>query len=154
MIAPYLSSSLLSLFKPENKSQFIIIIDLNSTKLNDFLINTRVPVSLYGNMLTFRDTIKPCKLDGDYCKTMKNYKLNDDDSKLQDRKIIYGFGGEMKFDIKQKRRPSKRDRSLIRLLNSPVIMASGVSTVFLSSDPDGLCDRLKLLQQEKQFSYN
>ena len=58
MIAPYLSSSLLNLFKPENKSQFRIIIDLNSTKLNDFLMNTRVPVSLNGNMSNFRDTTK------------------------------------------------------------------------------------------------
>ena len=29
-------------------------------------------------------------------------------------------------------------------------MASGLSTIFLSSDPDELCDRLKLLLREKQ----
>ena len=28
-------------------------------------------------------------------------------------------------------------------------MASGVSTIFLSSDPDELCNKLKLLLQEK-----
>ena len=34
-------------------------------------------------------------------------------------------------------------------------MASGVSkTIFLSSDPDDLCDRLKLLLQEKQAGNN
>ena len=34
-------------------------------------------------------------------------------------------------------------------------MASGVSkTIFLSSDPDALCDRLKLLLQEKQAGNN
>ena len=33
-------------------------------------------------------------------------------------------------------------------------MASGVSTVFLSSDPDNLCDRLKLILQKKQAGNN
>ena len=56
----------------------------------------------------------------------------------------------MKFDIKQKGRQSNRDRSLISLLKSAAIMASGTSTVFLPSDPNELCDRLKLLLQEKQ----
>ena len=38
MIAPYLASSLVNLFKPENKSQFRLRKDVNSTKMNDFLI--------------------------------------------------------------------------------------------------------------------
>ena len=56
MIAPYFASSLVKLFKPENKSQFRLMKDLNSTKMNDFLINTSVPVTLYSKMLTFRIT--------------------------------------------------------------------------------------------------
>ena len=60
----------------------------------------------------------------------------------------------MKFDIKQKGRPSNRDRSHIRLLNSPAIMTSGISTIFLPFDPDELCDRLKLLLEERQAGYN
>ena len=59
----------------------------------------------------------------------------------------------MKFDIKQKRRKSNRDRykSLIKLLKSPRILASGNSNItILSSDPDELCNRLGLLLQEKQ----
>ena len=39
MIAPFLASSLVSLFKPENKSHFRLGKDLNSTKINDFLIH-------------------------------------------------------------------------------------------------------------------
>ena len=39
MITSYLASSLVNLFKPENKSQFRLKKDLNSTKMNDFLIN-------------------------------------------------------------------------------------------------------------------
>ena len=39
MIAPHLASSLVNVFKPENKSQFRLKKDLNSTKMKDFLIN-------------------------------------------------------------------------------------------------------------------
>ena len=38
--------------------------------MNDFLINTSVPVTLYSNMLNFRDVIKSFKSDGDLLKTM------------------------------------------------------------------------------------
>ena len=84
---------------------------------------------------------------------MVNYKFNVDHSNTQDKKTIYEFGKEMKFENKQKGRPSNRDKSMIKLLNSPAIMASGISTIFLPSDPDELCDGLKLLQ-EKQAGNN
>ena len=60
----------------------------------------------------------------------------------------------MIFDINQKGRKSDRDKSLIRLLKSPAIMASGISTIFLSSNPNELCDRLKVLLQEKHAGNN
>ena len=61
----------------------------------------------------------------------------------------------MKFNIKQKGRKSDRDKSMIKLLKSPAIMASGISkTKFLSSNPDELCDRIKLLLQEKHGGNN
>ena len=64
---------------------------------------------------------------------------------------MYDFEKELKFDAKALGNKSTRDRALIKLLNSPAIMASGVSkTIFLSSDPNELCDRLKLLLQEKE----
>ena len=50
-IAPYLASSLVNLFKSENKSQFRFRKDLNSTKKNDFLIHGNIPVSLRSNMI-------------------------------------------------------------------------------------------------------
>ena len=55
MISPYLASSLVNLFKPENKSQFRSKKYLNSTTMNDFLINEGIPVTLFSNMLLFRD---------------------------------------------------------------------------------------------------
>ena len=61
----------------------------------------------------------------------------------------------MHFDERRVGNISTRDRKLIKLLNSPAIMASGVSkTIFLSSDANELCDRLRLLLQEKHAGNN
>ena len=44
---------------------------------------------------------------------------------------------------------------MIRLLNQPPITASGFTkAIILSSDPNELCDRLKLLLQEKHGGNN
>ena len=54
----------------------------------------------------------------------------------------------MKFDLKAVGNKSTRDKTLIKLLKSSglIVSASGVSkTIFLSSHPDDLCNRLKLL---------
>ena len=91
MIATYSASSLVNFLKPENKSQFRLIKDLNSTMINDFKINGGIPVTLYSNMLTFRDTNKSFELDGDLLKTMTFYEINVGHSNLQDRKIICEF---------------------------------------------------------------
>ena len=70
---------------------------------------------------------------------------------------MYDFAKEMNFDTKAQGNKYTRDRTLIKLLNSPglLVFSSGVSkTIFLSSDPDELCDRLELLIQEKQAGNN
>ena len=70
---------------------------------------------------------------------------------------MYDFAKEMYFDQKAVGNKSTRDKTLIKLLKSPGLMvsASGVSkTIFLSSDPDELCNRLKLLLQEKHAGNN
>ena len=85
---------------------------------------------------------------------MTNYQFNVGHSNPQDPKIIYEFAEEMKFDINNIGRKSPRDRSLVELLNSPAIMASGISTTFLPENPNELCDRLKLLLLEKQAGNN
>ena len=109
MVAPYLASSLFNLFKPENKSQFRLIKDLNSTKMNVFLINGGIPVTLYSNMLTFGDSKKSFKLDGDLLETLTNYDFNVNHAIPQDQKLVIMFGKEMKFNIRQKGRKSERD---------------------------------------------
>ena len=150
-----IDSSLIEVIKSDNKGQFRLTKDHNSTKPNDFLINEKVPVTIFSNMLTFRDTKKVFKIEGDLYKVITEYKFNVDHSNQQDRKIIYQFGKEMKYKLKNKGRPSIRHNSMIRLLNQPPITASGFTkTIILSSDPNELCDRLKLLLQEKQGGNN
>ena len=155
MIAPYLTSSLVEVFKKDNKSQFRLRKDPNSTKLNDFLIPGTVPVTIFSNMLVFRDSNKSFRLEGDLLKVITNYKFNVDHSSPQDKKLIYEFAKEMNYDTKSVGRPSTRHESMVRLLDQPAIMASGFSkTIILSSDPNELCDRLKLLLQEKHGGNN
>ena len=150
-----IDSSLIEVIKSDNKGQSRLTKDPNSTKTNDFLINEKVPVTIFSNMLTFRDIKKVFKIEGDLYKVITDYKFNVDYSNQQNRKIIYEFGKEMKYKLKNKGRPSIRHNSMIRLLNQPPIMASGFSkTIFLSSDPNELCDRLKLLLQEKHAGNN
>ena len=106
-------------------------------------------------MLTFRDSNKSFKKDGDLLETKTKYDFSVSHANPQDQKLIYEFGKEMKFDIEQKGRKSNRDKSMINLLKSPAIMASGISkTIFLSSDSNEICDRLKLLLQQKHAGNN
>ena len=106
-------------------------------------------------MITFRDSNKSFRLEGDLLKVITNHKFNVDRSSRQDKKLIYEFAKEMNYDAKSTGRPSIRHTSIIKILESPAIMASGISkTIFLSSDPDELCERLKLLLQEKHGGNN
>ena len=114
MIAPYLTTSLVNLFKPENNTHFRLRKDLYSTKMNNFLIHGNIPVSLNSNMINFRDSNKTIKLDGDLLKVVTNYNLNSDHSSPQDRKLIYEFAKEMNYDTKSTGRPSIRHSSFIK----------------------------------------
>ena len=154
MIAPYLVSSLSNVFNLENKSQFRLRKDPNSTKINDFLIHRGIPVTLFSNMIIFRDSNKSFKLEGDLLKLITNHKFNANHSSPQDKKLIYEFAKEMNYDTKSSGRPSIRHNSVIKILESPAIMASGVTTIFLSENADELCNRLKLLLQEKHAGNN
>ena len=157
ILATYLMSPLSRITNPENVSQFKLVKDPSSNRVNDLKINKTIPITLYGNMLTFRDTNKQFELKGDLLEMITNSKFNVDLASLADKKLMYDFAKEMYFDPKASGNKSTRDRKLIKLLNSPGLMvsASGVSkTIFLSSDPNELCDRLKLLLQEKQAGNN
>ena len=114
------------------------------------LIHNTIPITLYDNLLKLRDTGKAFALKRDALKMMTNNKYNVDLAKVSDKKVLYVSGKEMHFDIKAPSNKSERDRSFMRLFNSPAIMASGISTIFLSSDPHELCKRIELILQQKQ----
>ena len=157
ILATYLMSPLSRITNPENGSQFKLVKDPSSNRVNDLKINKTIPITLYGNMLTFRDTNKQFELKGDLLEMITNNKFNVDLASLSDKKLMYDFAKEMHFDPKAPGNKSIRDRKVIKLLNSPGLMvsASGISkTIFLSSDPDELSERLKLLLQEKHAGNN
>ena len=107
MIPPYLASSLVEVFKSDNKSQFRLKKDHDTTKMKDFLIHGKIPVTIFSNMITFQDSNKTFKLEGDLLKVITNYKSNVDHSNQQDRKIIYEFAKEMNYDTKNTDRATK-----------------------------------------------
>ena len=155
-LATYLMSPLSKITNLENTSQFKMVKDYISNRVNDLLIKNTT-ITLDDNLLTFRDSNKQFELKGDLLKMITNKNYNVDFASLQDKKIMYDFAREMHFDLKAQGNKTTRDRTLIKLPKSPGLMlsASGVSkTVFLSSDLNELCDRLKLLLQEKQAGNN
>ena len=88
-------------------------------------------------MLTSRDGNKSFKLDGDLLRTMTCYTFNVTHSNPQDQKLIYEFGKEKNFFIRQKGR-SPREKLLMRLLQSSAVLACGLSTENLSSESNEL----------------
>ena len=155
ILASYLMTPLSKITNPDNTTQFKLEIDPNSNRVNDLLLKNKIPVTLYNNLLTFRDTGKKFELKGDLLKMITNKNYNVDHASLSDKKLMYDLAKEMHFDLRAQGNKSTRDRTLTKLLKSPAITASGVSkTIFLSSDPNELCDRLKLLLQEKNAGNN
>ena len=111
--------------------------------------------------MKLRHTGKEFELQGDLLKMITNKNYNVDLAILADKKLMFEFAKEMHFVIKTTGLKSTRNRSLIRLLKSLGIPdpVSGVSsslskTTFLSSDTFEICDRVKILLQEKKSENN
>ena len=152
ILATYLMSPLYKITNPENTIQIKLVKDSSSNGVSDLLLHNTIPTTLYNNFLKLRDTGEKFELKGDLLKMMTNKNYNVDLASLQDKKLMYDFTKEKNFDLKAQSNKSARDKTLIKVPKSPGLMvsASGVSkTSFLSSDPDELQDRLKLLLQEK-----
>ena len=129
--------------------------DSSSNRVNALLIHNTIPITLHDNLLTFRDSSKVIELKGELLKKITNKNYNVDLASLSGKKLMYSFAKEMNFDIKAQGNKPTRDRNLIKLVKSPAIMASDISkTIFLPSDPNERCDRLKLMLQEKQGGNN
>ena len=91
-------------------------------------------------------------MDGNLLKTITNKNYHVDISNLPGKTILYEFAKKRSAYEKGWGNKSNKDKTLIKLLKSPASMAPGDSkcTMFVSFNPTELCDRLKLLLQEKQ----
>ena len=70
IIASYLKSPVSKITNPEHTSQYKLLKDPDSNGANYLLINNTIPVILYNNFLTFRDTDKNFELQEDLLKIM------------------------------------------------------------------------------------
>ena len=100
ILTTYLMSPLSRITNPENSSQFKLVKDSSSNRVNDLKINKTIPITLYGNMLTFRDTNKQFESEGDLLEMINNSKFNVDLASLSDKKLMYDFAKEMHFDAR------------------------------------------------------
>ena len=72
ILASYLSSRLSKITNAENTCQFKLVKDSNSNRVNDLLIRNTIPVTLYNNWLTFRDTDRKFDLKADLLRMRTN----------------------------------------------------------------------------------
>ena len=100
VLASYLMSPLSKITNPENSSQFQLVKDSSSNRVNDLKIHNSIPITLYGNILTFSDTNKQFELKGDLLEMITNSKYNVDLATLADKKLMCDFAKEMNFDQK------------------------------------------------------
>ena len=103
ILASYLMSLLSKKTNPENSSQFKLVKDSSSKRVNDLKIHNSIPITFCGNMLNFRDTNKQFELKGDLLEMITNSKYNNNLASLQDKKLMYDFAKEMHFDKKSSR---------------------------------------------------
>ena len=68
IIASYLLSALSKKTNPENTTQFKLVKNPSSNRVNKLLILNTIPVTLHYIFLAFRDTSKKLKLEGDLLK--------------------------------------------------------------------------------------
>ena len=134
ILACYLMSPLSKKTNPEKTSQFKLVEDSNSNRVKDLLIHNTIPITLYNNMLMFRDTVGEIKIKGDFLEMITNKNYNVDLANLSDKKLMYNSAKEINFDLKAIGKKSTRDRTLIKLLKSPglKVSASGVSKTKIS----------------------
>ena len=149
-------SPLYKIINLEHTSQFKLVKGPNSNRMNVLFLKKTIPVTLYNNCLTFRDAVKEFEIQGNLGKNINNKNYNVDFPLLPDKNTMYDSAKEKYSDEKALGIKITRDTTLRRSFKSLGIMvsASGVSsshkkktfskTRFLSSDPNELCDRLKL----------
>ena len=90
IIASCLLSPLSKITNPENTSQFKLVKDCTSNRVNDLKRNKTIPtITLHDNLLTFRDTNKVFEIKGELLKMITNKNNNVDLASLADKKVMY-----------------------------------------------------------------
>ena len=100
--------------------------------------------------MAFRDKNEKFELEGSFLKKIFSENYNVDHANLSDKKLTFDFAKEMSSDEKVFGIKSTKDENLNKLPKSLAILASGISTKILSENPNEICERLKVLLQEKQ----
>ena len=108
------------IINPINSTQFKLVKDSTSNRVNNLLIHNSILFTLHDNLITFRDTKKQFELKGDLLKLITNKNYNVDLAKLSYKKIMYEFAKEMNFGVKATGNKSTRYRTLIKYLNHQV----------------------------------
>ena len=93
-------SPLSKITNPENSTQFKLIQDHNSNRVNDLLIHNTIPITLHDNSSTFRDTGKEFELKVYLLKMITNKNYNVDLASLSDENLLIEFAREMHFEVK------------------------------------------------------
>ena len=88
ILACYLMSPLSKNTNPESSSQFKLVKDSSSNRVNDLLMRKTIPSTLYNNLLPFSDTGKKFELKGDPLKMITNKNYNVDLASLADKKLM------------------------------------------------------------------
>ena len=78
------------------------------------LLHNTIAVTLYNNLLTFRDTGKEFGLKRNLLKMIASKNYNVDLASLSDEKRMYDFAKEMNFDVKAMVNKPTRNRTLIK----------------------------------------
>ena len=97
ILASYLMSPLSKLTNHKNTSQFNLVKDFSSNRVNDLSIHNSITVTLHDNLLTFLDTNNQFESKRDLLKMTTNKNHNVDLPSLQDRKQMSDFAKEMNF---------------------------------------------------------
>ena len=108
--------------EPKQTSQFTLVKNPDSNKVNDLLINKTKPVTLYDNLLNFRATNEKFVLQGELLKMITSKNCKSRLANIPDEKLMFELAREIYFDYKALDRKSGRVKFFIRLLQSAAIM--------------------------------
>ena len=88
ILASYLMPPLSKITNRENTTQFKLVKDSISNRVNDLLIHNTIPITLQEIFLAFRDTNEQFGLKGELLKMITNKNYNVDLASLADKKNV------------------------------------------------------------------